>query len=93
MSDCIKCGNHHKPNASIDNGKWFAAKVLRFRCHLFRRPAGVTFHLIVFLLSLSMGTCITSDNNGVTGLHDPHPRLLCSLLCSLDLHLFYLPDG
>ena len=29
VSDCIKCGNHHTLDASIDNGKWFAAKVLK----------------------------------------------------------------
>ena len=29
MSDCLKCGNHHTLDASIDNGKWFAAKVLK----------------------------------------------------------------
>ena len=28
VSDCMKCGNHHTLDASIDNGKWFAAKVL-----------------------------------------------------------------
>lgn len=26
VSDCIKCGNHHTLNVSIDNGKWFPAK-------------------------------------------------------------------
>ena len=29
VSDCIKSGNHHMLNASIDDGKWFAAKVLK----------------------------------------------------------------
>jgi len=29
VSDCIKCGNHHMLDASIDSGKWFAAKVLK----------------------------------------------------------------
>ena len=70
VSDCIKSGNHHTLDASIDDDKWFAAKVrkvwsykqlvARLRCHLFRRPAGVTFHLIALLLSLTMATCITT---------------------------------
>ena len=29
VSDCIKSGNHHTLNASIDDGKWFVAKVLK----------------------------------------------------------------
>ena len=29
MSDCVKSGNHHTLDLSIDNGKWFAAKVLK----------------------------------------------------------------
>ena len=29
VSDCIKCGNHNTLDASINNGKWFAAKVLK----------------------------------------------------------------
>ena len=55
VSDCIKSGNHHTLDASIEK-----QLVVRFRCHLFRRPAGVTFHLIPFLLSLTMATCFTT---------------------------------
>ena len=29
VSDCIKSGNHHTFDPSIDDGKWFSAKVLR----------------------------------------------------------------
>ena len=29
MSDCIKSGNHHTLDPSIDDGKWFSAKVLK----------------------------------------------------------------
>ena len=29
VGDCIKSGNHHTFDPSIDNGKWFSAKVLR----------------------------------------------------------------
>ena len=29
VRDCLKSGNHHKLYPSIDNGKWFAAKVLK----------------------------------------------------------------
>ena len=29
VRDCIKSGDHHKLDLSIDNGKWFAAKVLK----------------------------------------------------------------
>lgn len=29
VRDCIKSGDHHKLDPSIDNGKWFAAKVLK----------------------------------------------------------------
>ena len=29
MSDCVKSGNHHTLDPSIDNGKWFTAKILK----------------------------------------------------------------
>ena len=29
VSDCIKSGNHHTFDPTIDDGKWFSAKVLR----------------------------------------------------------------
>ena len=29
VSDCINSGNHHTLDASIDDGKWFAAKALK----------------------------------------------------------------
>ena len=29
VSDCIKSGNHHTLDPSIDDGKWFYAKVLK----------------------------------------------------------------
>ena len=29
VSDCIKSGNHHTLDPSIDDGKWFSAKVLK----------------------------------------------------------------
>ena len=29
VSNCIKSGNHHMLDASIDNAKWFTAKVLK----------------------------------------------------------------
>ena len=29
VSDCIKSGNHHTFDPSIDDGKWFSAKDLR----------------------------------------------------------------
>ena len=29
VRDCIKSGDHYKLDPSIDNGKWFAAKVLK----------------------------------------------------------------
>ena len=29
VSDCIKSGNHHTHDPSIDDGKWFSAKVLK----------------------------------------------------------------
>lgn len=29
VRDCIKSGDYHKLDPSIDNGKWFAAKVLK----------------------------------------------------------------
>ena len=29
MSDCINSGNHHTLNPSIDDGKWFSAKVFK----------------------------------------------------------------
>ena len=35
VSNCIKSGNHHTLDPSIDNGKWFAAKIwqqLRQKC-------------------------------------------------------------
>ena len=28
VSDCLKSENHHTLDPSIDNGKWFAAKIL-----------------------------------------------------------------
>jgi len=77
VSDCIQCGSHHTLDASIDNGKWCAAKVLKESPQIQATssstslqfiPSTVTFRLIAFLLSLTLTTCITSDNNGVTGL-------------------------
>ena len=32
VSDCIKSGDHRTLDPSIDNGKWFAAKVLKESC-------------------------------------------------------------
>ena len=32
VSDCIKSGDHRMLDPSIDNGKWFAAKVLKESC-------------------------------------------------------------
>ena len=29
VRDCIKSGDHHKLHPSVDNGKWFPAKVLK----------------------------------------------------------------
>ena len=29
VSDCIKSGNHHTLDPSIDDGKWFSAKVFK----------------------------------------------------------------
>ena len=29
VRDCVKSGDHHKLDPSTDNGKWFAAKVLK----------------------------------------------------------------
>lgn len=29
VSDCLKSGNHHTLDPSIDNGKWFAAKIVK----------------------------------------------------------------
>ena len=29
MRDCAKSGDHHKDDLSIDNGKWFATKVVK----------------------------------------------------------------
>ena len=29
VSDCIKSGNHHTLDPSIDNGKWFSAKEMQ----------------------------------------------------------------
>jgi len=29
VSDCLKSGNHHMLDPSIDNGKWFAAKIVK----------------------------------------------------------------
>ena len=29
VSDCIKSGNHYALDPSIDDGKWFSAKVLK----------------------------------------------------------------
>ena len=70
VSDCIKSGNHHTLDAlTMVNGsppkllkkvRSYKQLVARFRCHLFLRPAGVTFHLILFLLSLTMATCINT---------------------------------
>ena len=34
VSDCIKSGNHHTFDPSIDDGKWFSAKVLRENAEL-----------------------------------------------------------
>ena len=31
---CIKSGHHHKLDPSIDNGKWFASKVLKESSYL-----------------------------------------------------------
>ena len=31
---CIKSGDHHKLDPSIDNGKWFASKVLKESSYL-----------------------------------------------------------
>ena len=35
VSNCVKSGNHHTVDPSIENGKWFAAKIwqqLRQKC-------------------------------------------------------------
>ena len=29
VSDCLKSGNRHTLDPSIDNGKWFAAKIIK----------------------------------------------------------------
>ena len=48
MSDCIKSGNHHMLDASIDDGKWFASKVLKESLEL--QPTVSTI-LLPFILS------------------------------------------
>ena len=75
VSDCIKSGNHHTLDPSIDDGKWFSAKVLKenaklqANCSLSSLPglfhplAGVLSHRKTYLRFSTMGTCITTHWN------------------------------
>ena len=46
VSDCIKSGNHHTLDASIDNGKWFAAKVIKESLELQATGSSITLLFI-----------------------------------------------
>ena len=48
VSDCVKSGNHHTLDPTIDNGKSFAAKVLKESLEL---PANCSLVLLPFTLS------------------------------------------
>ena len=48
VSDCIKSGNHHTLDPSIDDGKWFSAKVLKENAKL---QANCSLSLLSFVPS------------------------------------------
>ena len=72
VRDCIKpeSGDHHKLDPSIDNGKWFAAKVLRESSDL-QESGNLTSLLFIPSTgrrafpsnNITMDTCITTRWN------------------------------
>ena len=62
VSDCIKSGNHHTLDPSIDDGKWFSAKVLKENAKL---QANCSLSSLPFVPSTGWRAFPTKPNNGI----------------------------
>ena len=62
VSDCIKSGNHHTLDPSIDDGKWFSAKVLKENAKL---QANCSLSSLPFVSSTGWRAFPTKPNNGI----------------------------